>query len=113
MNEGERQDFIQKVRNQLNRFNGRAKLIVDDSCKVAKRFPDEFFDYIYIDAQHDCPDVVKDIEAWWPKLKTGSLMGGHDINCKGVNEALSKVFGWGWATNGDDWFIRKGGRLNG
>lgn len=45
----------------------------------AKRYPDEFFDTLYIDARHDRLGVLEDLEAWWPKVKTDGLVCGHDF----------------------------------
>jgi hypothetical protein len=49
-----------------------------DSWKAAASFPDDYFDFVYIDAGHDYHSVCKDLEAWWPKLKPGGLFAGHD-----------------------------------
>eukprot|EP00211_Chloroparvula_japonica_P013992 CAMPEP_0119155028 /NCGR_PEP_ID=MMETSP1310-20130426/51538_1 /TAXON_ID=464262 /ORGANISM="Genus nov. species nov., Strain RCC2339" /LENGTH=242 /DNA_ID=CAMNT_0007147615 /DNA_START=299 /DNA_END=1024 /DNA_ORIENTATION=- len=48
------------------------------STTCAKRFPDSFFDYIYIDARHDYLGVKEDLNAFWPKLKCGGIFAGHD-----------------------------------
>lgn len=50
----------------------------EDSWKAALSFPDEHFDFVYIDAGHDYHSVRKDIRAWWPKLKSGGIFAGHD-----------------------------------
>jgi hypothetical protein len=44
----------------------------------AQRYPDGYFDFIYVDARHDWKGVYADLEAWWPKLRTGGVMAGHD-----------------------------------
>jgi hypothetical protein len=49
-----------------------------DSLKAAQCFPDEYFDFIYIDASHDYESVKNNIEAYWTKLKPGCFMAGHD-----------------------------------
>lgn len=41
-------------------------------------YPDEHFDFIYVDARHDYKGVLVDLQTWWPKLKHGGIMGGHD-----------------------------------
>ena len=44
----------------------------------AKTYPDAYFDCIYVDARHDWKGVYEDLKAWWPKLKVGGIMAGHD-----------------------------------
>ena len=48
------------------------------SVEAAKEFADESLDFIYIDATHTFEAVSQDLLAWWPKLKPGGLMAGHD-----------------------------------
>lgn len=44
----------------------------------ATRFPSNYFDFIYVDARHDYKGVLQDIRQWWPKLRNGGIMAGHD-----------------------------------
>lgn len=46
------------------------------SLAAAATFPDEYFDWWYIDANH--LQVEKDLAAWWPKLRHGGWGTGHD-----------------------------------
>jgi hypothetical protein len=48
------------------------------STITAKKFPDEYFDYVYIDASHSYTGVRDDINTWWPKVKMGGFLTGHD-----------------------------------
>jgi FkbM family methyltransferase len=41
-------------------------------------FTDESIDYIYVDARHDFKGVYEDLVMYWPKLKRGGIMAGHD-----------------------------------
>jgi hypothetical protein len=50
------------------------------SNEAAKNFPDEYFDLIYIDGDHSYEGVKKDLEAWWPKVKTGRFFLGDDYS---------------------------------
>lgn len=54
------------------------KLLREGSTYAAEIFPLQFFDYIYIDAAHDYNGCIKDLRAWWKRLRQGGLFGGHD-----------------------------------
>ena len=68
-----------KYQEVLDRFADRAAVEVlrDWSVSAAAKFPDEYFDWWHIDADHRAVD--KDIAAWWPKLKRGGFATGHDF----------------------------------
>jgi len=81
----------------LNPFGGRSNLLTEASPGVAARFTDDFFDFIYIDGNHHYRPVRSDINAFWPKLKSGGCLAGHDyVVAKGcgvipaVNEFVTK-----------------------
>lgn len=53
-------------------------------------------DFVYIDAMHDYDSVCEDIRAWWPLLRVGGVMGGHDFSMKnfpGVVRAVTELVG--------------------
>jgi len=51
------------------------------SKDAVELFKDDFFDWIYIDANH--LQARQDIEAWWPKVKSGGYITGHDYTMVG------------------------------
>ncbi len=48
------------------------------SVKAAEVFPREHFDFVYIDADHTYEAVRDDVRAWWPKVRMGGVLSGHD-----------------------------------
>ena len=64
--------------NSLKPFRDRSKLLTAASPTVAEKFPNEFFDFIYIDGDHRYRPVKADINGFWPKLKPGGCLAGHD-----------------------------------
>ena len=51
-------------------------------------FADEFFDYVYIDGDHTYEAALQDMRLWYPKVKTGGVLGGHDVVMQEVSNAL-------------------------
>lgn len=49
------------------------------SVEIAREFPDEHFDLIYIDADHHYDTVLADLAAYAPKLKRGGIIMGDDF----------------------------------
>ncbi len=50
-----------------------------DSNFAAQQFPDNYFDWIYLDADHSYDGCKKDLNVWYPKLKPGGIFAGHDF----------------------------------
>jgi predicted O-methyltransferase YrrM len=48
-----------------------------ESPKAASSFEDEYFDFVYIDANHSYASVKADM-VWWNKVKEGGVFAGHD-----------------------------------
>jgi len=59
-------------------FDSTVSLIHGDSSESASSFSDESVDFCFIDADHRPESLQRDIEAWWPKVKRGGQLGGHD-----------------------------------
>ena len=78
--------------------NPKVKIIREFSAKAAEFFEDETFDFVYIDADHSYEGCLEDIKSWYPKVKSGGVIGGHDyvehVNGFGVKfgvlEAVAK-----------------------
>jgi hypothetical protein len=69
-------------------FKERRRFIQKHSVQAAKDFKDEFFDYVYIDAAHDYNNVLADLNAWYPKVKYGGMLAGHDWWLEDVRKAV-------------------------
>lgn len=59
-------------------FEDRALMLRMYSNQASKLFADDSLDFVYIDANHKYEYVKEDIELWWPKLKSGGMISGHD-----------------------------------
>ena len=56
----------------------RVVIIKDFSIPASAYFKPDTLDLAYIDANHSYVSVMADMDAWWPKVRIGGLMGGHD-----------------------------------
>ena len=79
------------------------KLIREFSIPAADMFPDEYFDYIYIDALHTYDAAYGDMAAWWPKLKRGGLFAGDDFGDPDMKDGKVAL------TN--EWGVRSASRM--
>lgn len=44
----------------------------------ASQFEDNSIDFVYLDGDHKYEPVKAEIDAWWPKVKKGGILAGHD-----------------------------------
>jgi len=82
------------------------------SWEAAKYFNKESIDFVYVDADHRYESVLKDLEAWWPKIKPGCYMGGDDFTKghPGVQKATTEFFnkrGLRVKKLGRGWIVKK------
>jgi hypothetical protein len=59
-------------------FEDRAIMIRAKSHIASKFFGDNSLDFVYIDANHSYEFVKEDINLWYPKVKKGGWVMGHD-----------------------------------
>ena len=71
-------EIILDVFDNLSGYEDRTTLIRAESNAASYLFKDEYFDFIYIDANHKYSYVMRDIKIWYPKLKPGGVLAGHD-----------------------------------
>jgi len=67
------------------------KILRLSSFEASKKFNDKYFDFIYIDGNHDYKYVKQDLEIWFPKLKDDGIIFGDDyLRPYGVNKAVKE-----------------------
>ena len=66
----------------------------------------EPLDFVYIDGDHRREMVREDIVLWFPKIKAGGLIAGHDFKLgeQGVIKAVYESFGDWFKKDGWDWW---------
>lgn len=102
-------DFWQNVGEA--RKQERCDMLRMTSQEAAERVGDRQYDLVFIDALHDYEHVMQDISLWWPKVRKGGVLAGHDFNHKwpGVERAVADHFNLADIGIGFDsvWFIVK------
>lgn len=58
------------------------------STEAAKLFTDKSIDFIFLDADHTYEAVKDDLYSWYPKLKSGGIISGHDWKWETVSKAV-------------------------
>ena len=64
--------------NNISGYEDRGIMIRATSEVAADMFERESLDFVYIDANHAYDFVVEDIKLWYPKVKSGGYLCGHD-----------------------------------
>lgn len=72
--------------------NGLSEFIIPvkgNSIEVAGRFQDESIDLLFVDGDHSFEGVYNDLQHWFPKVKPGGVIIGHDcVPGSGARRAL-------------------------
>jgi uncharacterized Rossmann fold enzyme len=94
----------------------RREVIRKPSTEAANAITNESLDFVFIDADHSYNGCKNDINAWYPKVKKGGLLSGHDYENTnfskfGVKQAVDEFVAENNLTLelGDNftWFTRK------
>lgn len=62
----------------LEPFSG-VHIVKGASLDAVKDIADGYLDFVYIDANHQYDSVLEDIHAWYPKVRVGGVISGHDF----------------------------------
>jgi len=63
--------------------SGKAEVHRDSSAACAAQFPNNYFDWIYIDGNHRYEFVKLDLELYSPKVKSNGFIAGDDYGIPG------------------------------
>ncbi len=91
----EDEDVFIDAKKTLRKFRSKIEFIRKKSIDAVSDIPNNL-DFIYIDGSHKYEDVKRDIELYFPKIKNGGILGGHDFwgnqigVCKAVLEFANK-----------------------
>lgn len=60
------------------------------SLEASQDYEDNSLEFVFLDAAHDYNSVTEDIKVWYPKVKSGGILGGHDYE-KGWQGVVAAV----------------------
>ena len=69
---------LKETRRRLSRFAERVvyKRMLSEAAAALQ--PDASLDFIYIDANHAFARCLADLKSWYPKVRRGGIVAGHD-----------------------------------
>lgn len=77
-NHAANKDAYENAMNSIKGYEDRAFMIRMKGNYALDLFQDNSLDFVYIDANHTYEGVKEDVENWYPKVKSGGLVMGHD-----------------------------------
>ena len=83
----------EETEKELKEFKDKIVILSGDSSEVCKNIKDNELNFVYIDANHKYDGVKKDIKNYYPKVKIGGLIAGHDYQSTNVIHAVNEYFG--------------------
>jgi hypothetical protein len=82
-------NYIERMAHKrLVPYNGKVTWIRDYSGKAADQVPFNL-DFVYIDGNHTYENVLEDIELYYPHVRSGGVIGGHDFD--GSNQGVARA----------------------
>lgn len=90
---GHRSNELQARRN-TEPYADRVSFLKMTTDEASFQIDYDSLDFVFIDADHRYSAVVKDIQNWTPKVKSGGYLMGHDINWNEVKQAVDESLGY-------------------
>jgi len=91
VHEGDRGQFEKAVK--AFGLEKRVRLIAENSADAYQKVPDASQDLIFVDGNHSAWAVALDLRLWWPKVKPGGKLVGHDYTTR-FPGVIAGVDGW-------------------
>ena len=97
---------------RMKKYGDKIEFIITDSVNGSFKIPEKV-DFVYIDGDHSYPGVTRDIQAYYPIVKKGGVIGGHDFEGTFLS-VVTAVLDWTrknglelFTENFDWWVIKK------
>jgi len=73
--------FLETTKKRLAPYD--CNIIKALSIDAVKSFKDESLDWVYIDGNHSCQQIMNDLVNWSEKVRKGGIVSGHDFRNDG------------------------------
>ncbi len=100
MSQASMEENYERTKRRLQAFGDRSDIWRETSTQAAARLAPGSLDFVYLDARHSYEGVTEDLHAWFPLVRAGGIMAGHDYNdgvfvegVHGVRSAVDEFFG--------------------
>ncbi len=82
-------DFVYKIfLENINKIDYPKHIHKMHTFQASKLFENNSIDFLFIDTAHEFRHVEKEISLWYPKVKSGGIISGHDYFYPGVMRAV-------------------------
>jgi hypothetical protein len=108
-NEGQSQEHMDRRYNRVvKKFAGRTNVTIrrSGSLDCLNQFPDNYYDWIYLDGDHRYECVIEELRQFYCKMKPGGFVAGDDYARRkdnwtkdGVTRAVDQILGDGMYEN--------------
>jgi len=75
------------AKKNLSKYKNKIIWIKNYSDNAVKKIKGKV-DFVYVDGNHSYDYVLNDLRNYWPLVKKGGLLAGHDINFDEVSRAI-------------------------
>ena len=75
--DADHEESLRLLPERLAQHDGRYRVHRLTSVEAARSFENGSLDFVYLDATHSYEAVREDLRAWYAKVRSGGLFGGH------------------------------------
>ena len=108
--DAENKDLLTIYNKNIEPVKSYIQTLIGFSFDLFKNFEDDSIDFLFIDGDHRYEGVKRDLQLWFPKIKNGGIISGHDYDepsC-GVRKAVDEYFAFGAQSYiGGCWYFEK------
>ena len=95
---------LNDTKSRVAPWGSKVEILRGYSTDMCHTIEDNSLDWCYIDARHDYKGCKEDIEAFWPKVRDGGVLSGHDYHTAQEIQAINSSWG--------DWSICEDGTIH-